>query len=377
MKKVAVIGSGPSGLMSIYSLVKNGYKDITLFESDNQIGRKIKVSGNGKCNFFHIPIDYSFYSNSFIAKEYMNDFLNDYEEIFNDLGLKYFFDNEGRVYPRSESSKTVVKLFERFLNMNNIKIKLNTYVNKVINKNNKLILNYNEIEEEYDFVVLAIGGFSYNANKEIKNKFMHDSNIKLTKITPALTPIKTTMFKNKKLEGKRFKVNLFLYENNKKIYEEYGEILIKKDGISGIVTFNISSILARKHLSSYNDYQIGIDFAPYYSYDELKYEIYNSSFTIEENLQNLFIEELKDEFMHYIKNDLISKIKNYKVKVIDLYPFESSQVTSGGIDLTFLNNMLIDNNIYPCGEILDIDGMCGGYNIAFAFASGYNVKNVI
>lgn len=378
MEKIAVIGSGPAGLMSIYSLVKNGYKNITLFESDNQIGKRIKVSGNGRCNFFHTPIEYDKYS-SFNVKYYMDEFLKNSEEIFNDLGLRYVVDEEGRVYPRSDSSKMVVKIFERFLNKNNVTIKLNTRINKLEKKYNKIKLSYEDKYEEFDFVVLAIGGFSYKYNIDEKNTFLKESNILISDIKPSLVPIKTSKYKNKHLEGKRFKVKLSLLERNIKIYEENGEVLFKKDGISGIVTFNVSSILARKHLSSYKDYKVEIDFAPDLSINELKEEIYNPLFTLEENLENLFIEELKDELLMHNKKDIINYIKRYSLDVIDLYPFESSQVTSGGIKLDSLNYFMLKNydNVYPCGEILDIDGLCGGYNIAFAFASGYNVKNVL
>ena len=380
MEKVAVIGSGPSGLMAIYSLIESGYNNITLFESDNQIGKRIKVSGNGRCNFFHSPITYDKYSNPKVAEEYMELFLDNKDRIFSDLGFVYIIDDEGRMYPRSESSKMVVNLFSRFLKKHNVNIRLNSRVDKIYEKEEKVFLSINNVTEEYDKVILAIGGFSYLYNIEQKLDFLNISNIKISKITPSLTPIKTEKYLNKALEGKRFKVNLSLIYKDKLVYDEKGEILFKKDGVSGIVTFNISSYLARLHLDSYKDYRLEIDFAYDLSEDELETYLYNNNFTLEENLENLFIEELKDELIKKGVNNVIKNIKHYSLKIVSLYPFKDSQVTSGGILNKSINHnksLINMKNVYPCGEILDIDGLCGGYNIAFAFASGYYVGKCV
>ena len=244
--------------------------------------------------------------------------------------------------------------------------------------------NKDEIEkllnEDIDKAILAIGGFSYLYNIEQKLDFLNNSNVKISKITPSLTPIKTEKYLNKALEGKRFKVNLSLIYKDKLVYDEKGEILFKKDGVSGIVTFNISSYLARLHLDSYKDYRLEIDFAYDLSEDELETYLYNNNFTLEENLENLFIEELKDELIKKGVNNVIKNIKHYSLKIVSLYPFKDSQVTSGGILNKSINHnksLINMKNVYPCGEILDIDGLCGGYNIAFAFASGYYVGKCV
>ena len=379
MKKVAVIGSGPSGLMCIYSLIESGITNITLFESDYQIGKRIRVSGNGRCNFFHNPITYEEYS-SLKVKDYMEEFLINKEEIFLNLGLVYKEDDEGRMYPMSDSSRTVVRLFDRLLKRNRIKVRLQTLVTNIKEVNDKVKVFYNDVEEEFDEVVLAIGGFSFQYDKAQKLEFMEKINAKLTTLKPSLTPIITSKYKNKDLEGKRFKVALSLYENDSLIHKENGEILFKKDGLSGIVTFNISALLARRRIDNYSSFSLKIDFAPFYSKKELSEIIYDPNFTLEENLEHLFIEELKDEILMLDRKNIINNIKEYKLNVIGLYPLSSSQVTSGGIDLSTISSSFNLNrykHIYPCGEILDIDGLCGGYNIAFAFASGYKIGKII
>lgn len=379
MKKVAVIGSGPAGLNSIFSLLEdNSDLQVTLFESENEIGKRIKVSGNGRCNFFHIPINYNVYSSKDYSYKYMNLFMDKYEECFAKLGLLYFYDNEGRVYPLTNSGKTVIEVFSAFLKRKKVRVLLNSKVTDIKENNEKVLVFYNNNVKFFDDVILAVGGLSYLYNKEEKLNFLKKLNLDLTAFSPSLTPIKLEKYHNKNLEGKRFKVRLKLSYFNKILFTEDGEILFKKEGISGIVTFNLSAVIARLHLDNFDNFLVHIDFAPYYNEEELKKIIFNPLFTIEENLLHLFVKELKDELMYY-PNDLINHIKDFKFKIISLYSFKDSQVTSGGISLDSIIDFALNKypHIYPVGEVLDIDGPCGGYNIAFALASGYQVGKKI
>ncbi len=382
MKKVAIIGAGPSGLMSIYSLLETKEKiEIFLFDEQDDIGKRIKISGNGRCNFFHNPIDYNHYSSPENAEKYFHLFLTKCKEIFSNLGLIYYEDNEGRMYPLSNSSKTLIYLFKIMLKNSNVNVHLNTKIKRITPNLNKINIETKDNIYAFDAVILATGGFSYLYNKDEKVQFLKDNNIAITKLTPSLTPIRTEKYFNKALEGKRFKVKLSLTYFDKLIFEENGEILLKKDGISGIVTFNLSALLARKHLDSYDNYLIHIDFASNYSFDKLKDIIYDKKFSIEDNLSRLFIKELKDELLLHKGKNILSLIKDFTLKIKELYTFKDSQVTSGGIDISLINeDFSLKNNplVFPCGELLDIDGDSGGYNIAFCFASGYQVgKSVI
>ncbi len=377
MKSIAIIGSGPAGLMAGLSLVEEGKYKVTILEKDASIGKRIKVSGNGRCNFFNSNLNYDKYSDIRVS-QYFDLFLKVKEKAFNELGLIYYSDDENRMYPVSDSSKTIIKLFLNYFNRNNVDIRLNSEVKKIEKSGEKISLLINENYEYFDACILAIGGMSYRYDIQTKKEFMKKNKIELTKLSPSLTPIKTEKYKNKNLEGKRFKAEVKLYYKQKLIHKEKGEVLFKKDGISGIVIFNMSAYLARLHLDIYNDYYLEIDFLYDYSVETLRNILKNENFSIEENLQHLFIEEFKDELLMRSNNveTLIKLIKSFKLNVISLYPFENSQVTSGGIPLNCISedlNLKDNNLIFPCGEILDIDGLCGGYNIAFAFASGYTI----
>lgn len=377
MKKIAFIGSGPSSLMGAFLLSKKGFS-CTIFEREAEIGKRLKISGNGRCNLFHHPLDFKYYKNQEFAKKYMEEFLLHEQEIFNELGLLTFDDEEGRTYPLSKEGKQVISLFMNALKRNGVNI-IYKEVKNIINLRDGVKIYTENEEYVFDECVFAIGGFSYRYPYEEKLSLCQKMNLSLTPLSPSLTPIKTSSYHNKNLEGRRYQVLLSLTKDHKQLFTEKGEILFKKDGISGIVTFNLSSVLARLHLADYKGYQIHIDFLPNISHDELKKIIYHPSFPLEENLERLLGKELQEEWMYWMKNkkkDLFSLIKDYTLDVISLYPLKDSQVTSGGINLSSLNkdgSLIHMNHVFPCGEILDIDGASGGYNIAFAFGSAYFV----
>jgi predicted flavoprotein YhiN len=187
----------------------------------------------------------------------------------------------------------------------------------------------------------------------------------MTNLTPSLTPIITSKF-DKRLEGKRTKVNVKLFRNGNLVKIEDGEMLFKKDGVSGIVMFNMSSYLARQHIDNYEEYYFIIDLLPKISYHQyLKFR------SIDPSLRNIMQEDIARE----VTSRGIDP-KEMLLEIKGLYDFKNSQVTCGGVKLNELNfnlSLKKDNNIYIAGETIDIDGECGGYNIEFAFLSGIQI----
>ena len=175
---------------------------------------------------------------------------------------------------------------------------------------------------------------------------------------------------NKHLEGKRAKANVKLFYKDNLLKEERGEVLFKKNGVSGIVIFNMSSYLSRLHLSSYQNYYLVIDFLP-----DLTYEEVNKYYQIDPTLKNL----LQEDIAYEISSKHLDP-KAYSLEIHNLYDLKNSQVTSGGVSLNEINldlSLKSDNNVYLGGEMIDIDGECGGYNIEFALLSGIRIGNVI
>lgn len=345
--KLAIIGAG-AGALYLASKLKNF--DITIFERSKKIGSKLLASGNGKCNLLNINArgcDYN--KSSFVSKLldlYSPKFiLNE----FNKLGLLTKIDDEGRVYPNCESSLAVVNLLLDNIHAN---IVLEYPVNTISKINNKYKIN--DYEELFDYVVLATGSCA-SLKKEyqmIPYNYLSSLNIKLTPLSSSLVGFK--VYNDiKKLSGLRVKTNVKLYVDNELIHEERGEVIFKNDGISGIVIMNMSSYY--NDTNKKNAYIVLDLLYPY-----LEKDIVNIKGAIHPLLYSYYISR------KLTKNDL----SNFKLDILDTYEKENAQVISGGVDILLINDDLSlksDNKVYLMGEMLDIDGICGGYNLLFAF----------
>lgn len=364
--KIAVIGAGPCGLMSAISLKKfHPEYDVVLFEKNNTIGQRIKISGNGRCNFNNANISEDKYNSSFVKPIIAHN--NDVFNLLKETGFMYYHDEEGRYYPLSESSTTLINVFNELLNKYKVKVITSREV-KDIKYEDKIVID----NEEFDRVVLAIGNISYQNDKVNYNRLIKTLPLEVTSLTPSLAPLSTTSFPSE-LENKRVKCEVSLIKNNKVLKKESGEVLFKKNGLSGIVIFNMACYLSRLHLKDYTGYEISLNLLPSLSRDETKDIIASKT-----NLHNILITPLAD----YINksSDPVDMLSDMRFGVKGIYDFVSSQVTSGGISLKEINpdlSLKINPNIYVGGEEIDIDGECGGYNIAFALNAGYHIgKNL-
>ena len=366
--KVVVIGGGPCGIFSSICIKKN-HPDaqVVLLEKENQIASRIKISGNGRCNFISKNLEESKYSSSFVSHiiKYQKEVL----EVLEESGLSYYFDEENRGYPTSESSLTVIQALNFLLNKYKVEVKTNYLVTSIAKKEDKTVINDSL---SCDKVVVCIGGISYLNERLNYNRIISSLDVKITPLTPSLAPISVSSFP-KDLENKKVKCKVKLLEKGKTIFEEEGEVLFKKDGLSGIVIFNLSSILARKHLKDYSSFEVSLDLLPHVSDEKLA-----SLIRINPNLDTIFIPQLAS----YLKSfsNLIKTIRDLRFKIRGIYEFKNSQVTSGGISLDQINldlSLKKNPNIYVGGELIDIDGQCGGYNIGYCLCSGYLIGKEI
>ena len=376
--KLAIIGAGASGLF-IASYLKRKYNnlDITIYERNKGLGRKLLASGNGKCNFMNykaIPDDYNnpnFVRNIFnICKK--EDVLN----YFQSLGLMFKFDDEGRMYPISESSETILKLFS--LDLKDTKVLLETTVSSIKYVDGKVLINDSDY---YDYCVLATGSNAGIDEKKIDSTYSY-----LKPLNLKMVPLKSSLvgFKSKEnlktLFGYRSKAMVTYYENDIPVYKESGEIIFKNDGISGICVMNIS------HIYNNQDAHLELDLMQGSSYEEITYKLnlrksYNSDprYYLDGICHPRMIEYLiKNNILN--PEDVAKTLKAFKVTILDTYDFKNAQVLKGGISVDELNNNLSLKkypNIYATGELLDINGKCGGYNLTFAFITAMIVSKDI
>lgn len=377
MKRIAVVGGGPGGLTACYK-IKEEHPDyqVVLFEKDEMIGKRIKVSGNGRCNLLNININQNDYYNgekiNYILS-YFNKYQNDF---FASLNLHLYHDDEGRMYPITNSSKTVVNAFINALNRKGVIIKLNEKYLSLKKDNDECLLITSCDKYIFDKVIFATGGASYLYKKEDYENIIKSLPYKINyeELFGVLCPIKVKEKINKECVGKRSKAKIYLYLNDDLIYEESGEILFKKDGISGIVIFNISRYIDYKKA---NLYSLKINFIDGINKNQIDNEL--SLYSKKEVISSYVVDEIADLILSYY-NNVYQGLSSFVLHVDSLYSLNESQVTRGGILIEELNNDLSlkkDENIYFLGEMIDVDGKCGGYNIYFALASGYFVGSKI
>ncbi len=366
---IIVIGAGPMGIMASISIKKNNPSfNVTLLEKEESIGSRIKVSGNGRCNLGNININEFAYNHpSFVIDilKYQNKLFSYLEEV----GFSYFHDEEGRIYPQSETSTTLIYSLTKLLDKYGVKVLTSSKVNAINKMNNKYEVKTENTLLFCDKLVISIGGIAKtNSINDYQNIFKNiTSNI--IPFSSSLTPIKTDNV-SKSLEGKRSKANVKLYYKDTLLFKESGEILFKKDGVSGIVIFNVSSFLARLHLSSYKDYYLSVDLLPKMSNEEL-----HSILKIDKTYNTLF----HPSVAKYLFENKINP-KDYRLNIKSLYDLSFAQVSSGGINIKEINSNLSlknDPNIFVGGEEIDIDGICGGYNIEYAFLCGIKIGEEI
>lgn len=366
--RIAIIGGGAVGLMTASYLMKNNSSSkITIYDRNKGFGRKILASGNGKCNFMNykaLPSDYN--NPEFIEKISKLASKEECLNYFNDLGLLFKFDDEGRMYPVTESSDTILSIL--MLDLKKINYKLETVVEKIEVKANKVIINGNE---EYDCAVLATGSNASIAESKCKDtyKYLSSLNLKMTSLSPVLVGLKAyddfTILKNT-----RFKCHLTYHGT--KTYEENGEIIFKEDGVSGICVMNASRYFVKNSLMTF-------DFYPSVSKEELAYKL-NARYNVSNNSDYYLAGICHENLIKYLKNKNILEplavakvLKAFTIKIKEPYEMKNAQVSRGGVALDEVNDNLALRkypNIFIGGEMLDIDGRCGGYNLLFAFMCG-------
>ncbi|MCH5180112.1 MAG: aminoacetone oxidase family FAD-binding enzyme [Erysipelotrichales bacterium] len=382
-----IVGAGASGLVLAIKLKLNNLNHkVIIIDKNNKPGRKLSVTGNGKCNIGNINLSSNYYRNKVFSDLVFNKY--DFKaqcDFFECLGIKTKMIHE-LCYPFSESAKTFVDYLYSYALEQGVEFRFEEELIDYLVEEKSIKAKTNKNVYKIDNLVFGTGGKSYS-------KFGSDGKIfdilkshkyQISKMYPGLCPIKTKEV-TKIISGMRLKANVSLLLDNKISYEENGEVLFKDDGLSGIAIFNTSSIIAR-NINNFNNANIVLDLFPDMTLDELTKEFMKKS---EGNYFNILKGYFVQNVASYIlkranlnidlkienKKDIVNlaKIcKNFAFTYKDLYDFENAQVTIGGLSINNLGKYLesnIENNVYFVGEIIDNDGLCGGFNLMWAFGS--------
>ena len=391
-KIIAIIGGGASGLAAAIEAKRQAKKlnldlSITVFEHLQKCAKKILATGNGRCNFCNTEVNEKNYNgDKDIIDNVLDSKFSDTLSFFKSFGILPYFE-DGRVYPRSEQATSIRDALIKTCEILNINLKTETEINEIKVTDNKYVIN----NEDFDSVIIATGGNSQKSQGSDGSgyKLLKDLGHKITDISPALTAITVEEKGFKDLKGLRVKGNFSLYNGRKFLKEENGEIQFTENAFSGIPVLNLSYLVK----NSKNIVAV-IDFCNEFSYDDLEKHFSESRyktpyFRTEEILSGLIPQKLSYFIMKRagIKENtlfgklsekeikqLILNLKQAEFKVSGTRDFDYSQVTCGGADgSNFDAKTLMSkkrSGLFACGELLNVNGDCGGYNLHFAFTSG-------
>ena len=378
--KIIIIGSGASGLAAGISLLRCGY-DVTILERNNISGKKLLLTGAGRCNFFNSDQNIVHYHSSdkdILAKIITSDNIHLVEDFITSLGIAPKV-KDGYYYPFANQAYNMKELLERtYLDLGG-KIKYNYLVEKIEKKNSLFLINDTI---SCDKLILATGSKAYKMTGsdgigyQLAKKFNHH----IVKVLPSLTSLITREKTN--LKGVRVDAKVTLYEDGVKVREELGQVQFTDYGLSGICIFNLS-YYAVKGLNKNKKEVITIDLMPFMDkvsfknkkvYDLLLGFLPNKM--IDYILKTLDIS--KDVYYEDLSNDkkqeLTKILKEMEFNITSYKEFDFSQVCSGGVSLREINSLTMESifvkNLYIIGELLDVNGDCGGYNLTFAFLTG-------
>ncbi|QHQ62432.1 aminoacetone oxidase family FAD-binding enzyme [Anaerocolumna sedimenticola] len=396
MSNIIIIGGGASGLVAAIYAARNKNK-VTILEHKDKIGKKILATGNGKCNYTNLNQKAEHYrgnDNSFAMKVLSGFGAEQTIDLFKELGI-YPKEKNGYVYPNSEQASSVVEVLRLELLQLKVRIIADTHVEQIFKLKDQFRIITNKETYLADQVILAAGGCaspnlgSDGSGYQLAKSLGH----RIIKPLPALVQLKSNSKYFKTLSGVRTEALVALYVNEKFVTKEQGELLLAAYGVSGIPILQISRF-ASKALSENKKVHLIIDYLPHMAAEEaynlILYRINrNPSRTVEENLIGLLNNKLiyiglieagvePTKISSSINNnqikDFVKQLKEWRVIITEPNSFDQAQVSAGGVDTADINPVSLESKLmkglYITGELLDVDGTCGGYNLQWAWSTG-------
>lgn len=391
--KICVIGAGASGLLAAISAKEHG-ADVFILERNTKIGRKILATGNGRCNFTNVDATHNHYNHPDFVKPIFEQFGPDKTiNFFEGLGIEPKIEDEGKTYPLSEQASSIVDVLSYELDRLSIKVFYESFVENVSFKNEKFYIKTNHQTYVSDRVILATGGKALPKSGSDGHGYDIAKNLghKITPVYPALVKLKLDYPYLKQMDGVKIKASAELMHKGVSIHYEYGDVLFTKYGISGPTILQISR-KANELLYKKEEIYIKVTLINHIEIKDLieRFKKLRDK-PIEMSLIGLVHKKLihpllKEagihkfhEAVHQIENKklmrLIHLLLDWRFLIIGSKDYDDAQVTAGGIDIVDIDPMTLESKIqhglYITGEVLDIDALCGGYNLQWAWSSGY------
>lgn len=400
--KIIVIGAGPAGLMASGVAAKRG-KKVILLEKNDKIAKKLAITGKGRCNLTNtdnlddliknIPGNGKFLYSSFSKFSNM-----DLIDFFNNEGLETKVERGGRVFPVSDSAFDVVDVLKKFIKNTGVQLKLNSTVSEVIADSGvvKGVRLKDGTNLNCETVIIATGGLSYPLTGSTGDGYKMASKLghKITELKPSLTGLDTLETWTRSLSGLTLKnVSVTMTDSKgKTIFSELGEMLFTHTGVSGPLILSASRYAAKY---DYKNIKMFIDLKPALNSEKLDLRILRD---FEKNLRKQFKNSLDELLPQKLINviielskidpqkpvnqvtkaercNLVNIIKKLELNIKGAKPISEAIITSGGIDTLEIKSSTMESKLikglFFAGEIIDVDGFTGGYNLTIAFSTGY------
>jgi len=408
-KKIAVIGGGAAGLMAAGEAAVTGGADVevTLFEKNEKLGKKLIITGKGRCNVTNLCDINEFMRNVATNGKFLYSALNyfsprDCMDFFGGLGVRLKVERGNRVFPESDKSFDIIDALKKFINTNGVKIKF-AKVQKILAENGKITGLIADRQYDFDSIIICTGGTSYKSTGSDGDgyKFARDLGHTVATLKPSLVPIEIREPFCAELMGltlRNVKLTVFDDSDNeksekikKKISDDFGEMLFTHFGVSGPLVLSASSHI--RHIGERN-YTLNIDLKPALSTEQLdkrilsdfeKYKNKDFKNCLDDLLPKTLIpvfvklsgidpDKKVNEITRTERLNIVSLLKNFELTVKKFRPIDEAIITCGGIDVREIHSNRMESKLvsglYFAGEIIDVDAYTGGFNLQIAFATG-------
>lgn len=402
MKKVVIIGAGPAGMTAAYSASQNGI-DVVLVEKNERVGRKLLITGKGRCNITNNceveELIANVNTNGKFLYSAFYTFTNDaVMEMFESLGVRLKTERGNRVFPESDRAMDVVDAMARLIKRKNIKLVTGKTVKDIKEKNGKVesVVLSDGKEIKADAVIIATGGASYQRTGSTGDGYRLAEKLghKITPLKPSLIGLEIQedfVYKLKGLSLRNVAINVY-GKKNKKIYDDFGEMEFTDYGVDGPIIKSASCIM--RDLSK-ESYKISLDLKPALDHEKLDKRVQRDfQKYINKRFENSLSDLLPSKMISVVvelsgidpatpvnsitkeeRRNLVNTIKNIEMHVKRYRPMEEAIVTSGGVKTSEINSSTMESKLveglYFAGEVIDVDAYTGGFNLQIAFSTGY------
>ena len=393
MRKIGIIGAGPAGVFAAIN-IKNENNQVYLLDKNNQIGEKLKITGNGRCNVTNAKYYDEFLENIIRNKNFLYSAFSRFDnfsmiDFLNKEGIETVIEEDGKVFPKSSKSSEIICLFESLIREKGIRFIPKTEVEK-IEKSDCFLLETSRGKYEFDSLIIATGGRTYLKTGSTGDgyNFARSFGHKIINTKASLMPlyledrinVKALSLSDKKL----------CLKTMEKTYEIRGDIMLTPNFITGPAAIKIQALAARDHLKI-----LSIDFLPEYTYEMLDKKLIsifedNSrknlsnvlNLLLNDQLVSILLDRLKinkdmkvSEVSREDRKSILDSIKAFDLKMSQKENFDNAVITSGGVDLKEINPKTMESklvkDLYFIGEVLDIDALTGGFNLQIAFTTAF------